>query len=189
MKEASNPDPDSTAAHSEARVRKAHELHEGEKIERSITILKPAAELFSFWRDFSHLPRFMKHLDSIRVLSPSHSHWTWKSVGGITLEWEAEVIAEIQDRMISWQTLPNTHVNQAGSVWFKPAPQDEATEVHVQLIYRMPGGKITKRIAEIFGEEPSQILREDLRRLKWLMETGEIPTTHGQSHGTEGILH
>lgn len=178
-----------TAHLAETRTRIAHELHEGEKVERAITILRPASELFAYWRNFHHLPNFMKHLESIRATSSTSAHWIWRTLGNVKLEWDTEIIAETQDRMISWQTSPDASVLQAGSVWFKPAPQDGATEVQVQLMYRTLGGKVVRKVAELFGEEPSQALHEDLRRLKWLMEAGEIPTTSGQPHGAEGFLH
>jgi uncharacterized membrane protein len=175
------------------RAKIAHDLHEGEKTEASITILKPIPDVFEFWRDFKNLPKFMRHVEKLEVLSPVRSHWVVQTLGGLRYEWDAEIIAEIPDRMISWQTLPGSELNQAGSVWFRPAPQDGATEIHVHLRFQLKMGRaaqaVGRRVAEVFGEEPSQILKEDLRYLRWLMEAGEAPTTEGQSHGARGILH
>ena len=42
---------------------------------------------------------------------------------------------------------------------------------------------IPATIAWLLGEDPSQTIREDLRRFKALMETGEVPTTKGQPRG------
>lgn len=175
--------------YSETRARIAHELHEGVKVEQIVTVTAPRHEVFMFWRNFRNLPKFMRHLKEIEVLSPLRTKWTWQTLAGVTLEWESEIIAEIEDRMISWQTTTDSLVNQAGSVWFRSAPQDGATEVHVQLMYRLPGGKLARKVAELLGEEPSQTLREDLRRLRWLLEAGEIPTTDRQPRGEDGILH
>ena len=41
--------------------------------------------------------------------------------------------------------------------------------------------------AKLLGEEPAKQVEEDLRRLKRIMETGEIPTIEGQTHGTRAI--
>ena len=38
-------------------------------------------------------------------------------------------------------------------------------------------------VAKLFGEEPSLQVKQDLRRFKQLIETGEIPTTKGQPSG------
>ena len=45
------------------------------KIERAVTIDRPREQLYAFWRDFENLPRFMEHLVSVRVDSPTRSHW------------------------------------------------------------------------------------------------------------------
>lgn len=168
----------------EARARLAHELHEGHKTECAITILCPPSELFSFWRDFSNLPKFMRGLESVTELSPTLTRWRWQPQEGQPSEWDCEVIAELKNRMISWQSLPGSPIAQAGSVWFRPAPQDGGSEVHVQAIYRVPGGRFTKKLAEFLGGDPAQCLASDLRRLKSLLETGEVPSIDGQPHGS-----
>ncbi len=53
----------------------------------------------------------------------------------------------------------------------------------VNVEYVPPAGKLGAVVAQMFGEHPEQQIREDMRRLKQLMETGEIPTTVGQPHG------
>jgi uncharacterized membrane protein len=171
------------------RARVAHELHEGIKIEKAITVLRPVGEVFAYWRDFNNLPNFMNNLVSVEVRSPLRSHWVWKTVADLTFEWEMEVIAEIQDRMISWQTLPGSEMNHAGSVWLRPAPQDEATVIHVQLRYAPPVGRLGMKLAELLGEDPAKSVTEALRRLRSILEAGEVPTTEGQPHGSRGLLH
>jgi uncharacterized membrane protein len=42
-----------------------------------------------------------------------------------------------------------------------------------------PGGKVGVALAKLFGADPRQQIREDLRRFNQMMETGEIPTTAG----------
>ena len=54
--------------------------------------------------------------------------------------------------------------------------------------YSPPGGKVGNAVAWFFGQEPSQTVREDLRRFKQLMEAGEIPTTSGQPKGKSRLL-
>lgn len=175
------------------RARIRHELHDGERVESSVTILRPPAEVYAFWRNFANLPRFMKHLESVDAITPVRSHWRWRTLGGLIIEWDSEIIAEIQNRMISWQSLAGSDLNQAGSVWFKPAPPDAATEVHVLFRYKPSGGRllgsVSPRLAELIGEDPEQILKEDLRYLRWLLEAGEVPTIEGQAHGSRGLMH
>ena len=165
------------------------QLHDGEKVECSVLIMRPANEVFSYWRDFGNLPKFMTHLERIDLPNPKQAHWVWHGLAGVRLEWDTEIIAERPDRMISWQTLPGSAVSQAGSVWFKPARLGHGTRLYLHLRYHAPGGSVAKAIASLFGEDPAKTLREDLRRLRWILEAGEIPTTVGQPHGTRGLIH
>jgi uncharacterized membrane protein len=43
------------------------------------------------------------------------------------------------------------------------------------LQYAPPAGKAGALVATLVGREPSQTIREDLRRFKQLLEAGEIP--------------
>ncbi len=155
----------------------------GIKVEKSVTINKSPAELYTFWRNFENLPRFMDHLESVKNTGAEgkRSHWVAKAPAGTTVEWDAEVINDKPNELIAWRSLENADVDNAGSVRFKEAAAGRGTEVKVSLEYDPPGGVVGATIAKLFGEEPSQQIEEDLRRLKRVMETGEIPTTEGQS--------
>jgi uncharacterized membrane protein len=146
----------------------------GVHVYESIVISRPAAELFAFWRDFSNLPRFMEHLQDVKVVTPTRSIWTAKAPVGMRVKWEAEVINEIPGELIGWQSTENADVATAGSVRFVPSA-DGGTEIIVHLQYEPPAGKLGSLVASVFGEEPSQQIRADLRRLKEILETGEVP--------------
>jgi uncharacterized membrane protein len=155
----------------------------GVKVEKSVTINKSAEELYRFWREFSNLPRFMKHLESVQTTGDKTSHWVAKAPAGTTVEWDAEIINEREGELIAWRSLPGSEIENAGSVRFQPAPGARGTMVKVSMIYNPPAGKIGAAIAKLFGEEPALQIHEDLRRFKMLMEAGEIATIHGQASG------
>jgi len=155
----------------------------GTKVEKSITINRPAGELYSFWRNFENLPRFMNHLESVRVTGGGRSHWVAKAPAGTTVDWDAEVYNEKEGELIAWRTLEGSQVASAGSVRFEPAAGGRGTVVRVSLKYDPPGGKLGSLVAGLFGENPEQQIDEDLKRFKQLMETGETATTEGQSSG------
>ena len=148
----------------------------GIHVYESIVVDRPAAELFSFWRDFSNLPRFMHHLDNVQMLSSTRSVWTAKAPAGMRVKWEADVINEIEGELIGWQSTENADVATAGSVRFVPA-SGGGTEIIVHLQYEPPAGRLGSFVASLFGEEPSQQIRADLRRLKTILETGDVPRT------------
>jgi len=147
------------------------------KVERSVTIARSRHELYAFWRDFTNLPQFMEHLESVRVDSPMRSHWTAKAPAGSSVEWEAEIVNDVPDEIIAWKSVGNADVANAGAVNFSDAPGDRGTIVKVTLDYEPPGGKVGAFIARLFGEDPDRQVREDLRKFKQLMETGAVTTS------------
>lgn len=155
----------------------------GIKVEKNVTINRPAQELFTFWRNFENLPRFMNHLEAVHTTGENRSHWVAKAPAGTTVEWDAEVYNEKPNELIAWRTLEGADVDSAGSVRFEQATGGRGTVVRVVLKYDPPGGAIGSAVARLFGENPEQQIDEDLRRFKQLMETGEVSTTEGQTSG------
>ena len=146
----------------------------GIHVEESVTINRPVSELYRFWRDFENLPQFMNHLESVATREEGISHWVARGPAGMPVEWDARIINEVQDKVIGWQSLEGSTVSTAGSVNFDH--DTHGTRVTVHLQYNPPGGKLGAAVARLFGEEPNQTIREDLRRFKQLMETGGIST-------------
>ncbi len=154
-------------------------------IEKSITIGVSPNELYKFWRNFENLPQFMEDLESVTQLDGNRSHWVAKGPGGKNVEWDAEIYNEEEGKFIAWRSLPDADVTNAGSVHFEEAPGGRGTYLKVVLNYNPPGGKAAQLFAKLFGKEPGQMVDSNLRRLKQLLEAGEIPTTEGQSSGRE----
>lgn len=172
-----------TTAGAHADTRESLSGSRGVNVEQVVTVNRPAAELYRFWRNFEQLPSFMRHLVSVVQLDQRRSHWVAKAPAGRTVEWDAEIINEIPNELIGWRTLDGSDVISAGSVRFLPSHGGRGTEVRVRLQYEPPGGKMGSAVAWMFGKEPSQTIQEDLRRFKQLMEAGEVPTTAGQPRG------
>jgi uncharacterized membrane protein len=145
----------------------------GTKVEHSIEINRPAAELYGYWRNFENLPRFMNHLESVKRFGGNRSHWVAKGPAGSSVEWDAEVYNEKEGEMIAWRTLEGSQVASAGSVHFEPVG-DDATNVRVNLKYDPPGGKLGSLVARLFGENPQRQVEEDLARFKEMMEAGRV---------------
>lgn len=148
---------------------------------RTITINRPAEEIYRFWRNFENLPRFMDHLESVRVTN-GRSRWRAKAPAGTSIEWEAELLQDEPNQSIAWRSLEGTSVPHRGVVRFSPAPGNRGTEVLVELKYDPPGGLAAAALAKLFGEEPSQQIADDLRRLKQVLETGEVIHSDASIH-------
>jgi uncharacterized membrane protein len=149
------------------------------EVKKAVTVNRPIHEVYAFWRDFEKLPRFMRHLESVQVLDQKRSRWKAKGPAGMKVEWDAEIIDERPNDYIAWRSVKGADVNNRGSVRFDRAPGGRGTELRVHLEYTPPGGAVGRTIAWLFGEEPEQQMRDDLRRFKQLMETGEIPLSDG----------
>lgn len=155
----------------------------GIHVEQSVSIQKSPWELYAFWKDFENLPTFMAHLKSVKKLDDKRSHWEAKAPAGMTVKWDAEIINDEPNALIAWRSLGGATVDNAGSVRFVPGPEGRGTEVKVVLDYIPPAGRFGAMVAKLFGEHPAAQVREDLRRFKRLMETGEIATVEGQPRG------
>lgn len=140
----------------------------GIRVEESVTVSASPERLFRFWRNLENLPRFMRHLESVRVLDDRLSHWTVKGPAGTKVEWDAEIINEVPNELIAWRSIDGSQVDHAGSVHFSRV--DGRTEVRVLLRYDPPAGALGATIAKLFGEEPSQQIREDLDRLEEVID-------------------
>jgi uncharacterized membrane protein len=150
----------------------------GVHIAQACTIEASADDLYRFWRNLANLPLFMAHLESVTASSDKNSHWKAKGPFDKEVEWDAEIISDEPGRVIAWRSLQGADVENAGSVRFKETG-DRGTEVRVVIDYIPPAGKLGSVLAKLIGEDPSANLKEDLRRLKRLVETGEIANNHG----------
>ncbi|MEH1167367.1 SRPBCC family protein [Micromonospora sp. CPCC 205539] len=153
------------------------------RMQVAVTVNRSPAEAYRFWRDVENLPRFMAHLESVRADDLRRSHWVAHGPVGRRVEWDAEIIDDQPNTSITWRSLPGTRVPNAGRVRFVPAPGDRGTEVRVELRYAPPAGALGRVVAKLFGEEPEQQVRDDLRRFKQVLETGEVVRSEGSPNG------
>lgn len=155
----------------------------GVRVEKSVTINARPETIYAFWRNFGNLPRFMHNLESVEVRDDKRSHWTATGPAGTSVDWEAEIINEVPNELIGWRSVEGSKVDNAGSVHFTEATGGRGTTVKVVLRYDPPAGKLGAAVSKILGEDPAVNVQEDLRRLKMLIETGELATVDGQPMG------
>lgn len=153
------------------------------EVKQSVTIGRPAEELYERWRDLTHLPELMRHLESVTLLGGDLSRWVAAAPGGGKVQWDAQLVQEVPGEVIAWRSVEGSEVPNEGVVRFLPAPAGQGTEVKVRLFYDPPLGTVGKTVARLFGEEPSQQVREDLKRFKQEVETGEVATVAGRPAG------
>lgn len=157
------------------------------RVEKTLTVNAPVETLYRFWQDIENLPRCMSHIRSVQRLDDRRSHWIMNGPVGMPIAWDAEIINEVKNEHISWQSTEHAAVYNAGSVHFHPAPEGRGTEIKVVMRYTPPAGALGAAMATLLNN-PEQQLEEDLRRFKSLIETGEMPTTTGQPTGSSSLL-
>lgn len=143
---------------------------------RSVTINRPVAELYAYWRDFGNLATFMDNIVEISAIDDKRSHWVVKAPAGRVVEWNAVVTEERENEYIAWASEEGADVPNSGRIDFRDAGA-RGTVVTATILYDPPAGVIGKVIAKLFQREPAIQARRDLRRFKQLMETGEIATS------------
>ena len=172
----------------ELSVQKGRMTEDGAiRFKRSVSVNRPPEELYRYWRDFSNLPRFMYHLQSVTDQGNGRSHWITKGPAGQQIEWDAEIVEERENEFIAWKSVGGDVFN-AGSVEFEQKPGGRGTIVRVDMQYFPPGGVAGTAFAMLFNQAPEQQVADDLRRLKQLIETGEIVRSDGSPQGTGQVL-
>ena len=157
------------------------------RVTRSTVINRSAEEIYNYWHDLQNLPRFMYHLESVQMTGERRSHWITKGPAGARIEWDAEITDDRPNEMIAWRSLEGSDVYNAGSVRFEPRPGGRGTIVKVDMEYYPPGGPAGTALAMLFNESPEQQIYDDLKRLKQVLETGEVLRSDGSPDGPGNV--
>ncbi len=144
-------------------------------------------EAYKLWRDLAGLPRFMTHIKSVEVLDGNRSRWTAKGPAKTPVSWTAELTDDQPGKRIAWRSTADSPVQTDGSVEFTDDPLGRGIFVSTASRFNLPSGPLANTLYSLLGKNPAFIAREDLRHFKSLLETGEMPTVEGQSHGPRGV--
>ncbi len=155
-----------------SETRMGVERKDGAQVEKEVVIDRTPQEVYRFWRKLENLPRFMHHLKSVREIDAKRSHWVARGPLGKDVEWDAEIVNDVPDERIGWQSLPDADVRNAGSVQFIPNGKNSTT-VRVVLRYDPPAGKVGEVVAKLLGENPEHEVEADLKRLQTVLDSGE----------------
>lgn len=165
-----------------AMIRGSKAADSGIRVSEAVTVARSPEEVYRFWRDLTNLPRFMEHLEAVQQIDDRRSHWRARAPAGSSVEWDAEIIEDQPNERISWRSIEDAEVPNTGTVRFRSAPGNRGTEIHVTLRYAPPAGRLGALVARLFGEEPAQQVKSDLRRLKQVLETGEVVHSDASVH-------
>ena len=144
---------------------------------RTVTIAKPREEVYAFWRDFSNLATFMETIEGVRSTPAGTEVWTLTGPGHRTVELETRIVEDVPNERVVWESVEGASVETRGEVTFKDAPAGRGTEIAADIHWKPPGGGLGQLVMKTMQLEPSVQARRELKRLKMLLETGEIATS------------
>ncbi|NPV08646.1 MAG: DUF2892 domain-containing protein [Anaerolineae bacterium] len=163
----------------------------GIRVEESIVVRRPVEEVYRFWRNLENLPRVMGHVVSVTPMGERRSRWVVRAPGPVraTVEWEGEIVEERENELITWRSYPGSQVDVAGSVFFRPTPAGDGTEIRVMLAYSPPGGAVGTAVGRLLNPMTADEIRADLRQFRDRLEAGEVlmgGATEGEGMCAEG---
>jgi uncharacterized membrane protein len=155
----------------------------GMELSGHTTVRKDPRAVYEYWRRLENLPAFMAHVDDVTTDGGGRSHWTVSAPFGRSVEWDAEIVEDVPGERLSWRSVTAADISNEGTVIFTAAPGDQGTEISVVIRYDVPGGRLGEALARFAGEDPRQQVDDDLRRVKQVLETGEIVRSDGAPWG------
>ncbi len=159
------------------RLARMEALSDAIEVIKSVTIERPAEEVYRFWRDLENLPRVMDHLASVEEHADGQSTWTTRGPAGSTIAWDAQITLDRPNQAIGWRSLEGATIPNEGSVRFTERDDGRRTEVRVALLYHPPVGQVGAAFAKLLGPSPAQQVGNGLRRLKQELEIGSVITS------------
>ena len=154
------------------------------RVRKYVTINTTPDVTYSFWRNFENLPRFMRHVKSVKAIEGGRYHWEAKT-SGIPLAWDAEIVTDEPGSRLSWRSVRDAAFHHEGTVSFESASPKPGTVVSVEIDIKLPIGPLAQAFSALLGKTPGRQIEDDLRSLKQLLETGEVATTEGQPTGRD----
>jgi uncharacterized membrane protein len=141
-------------------------------VSATITIDRPADELYDRWRSFEDFDAFMP--DVIRVEPRGDgetSDWTVRGPGGQELEFCSRITQDEPGRTIAWES-EDQPAGHKGRVSFRE--MGDRTEVRLELQLHPPAGALGAAVGRLLGKatgtDPKQQAERALRQFKRVME-------------------
>lgn len=130
---------------------------------------RPVNEIYSIWRDFENLPKFMGHLQSVKTIDNNTTKWVSEGFGQIdSISWTTEIVEEVKDKIIRWQSTPNSQINNSGKVTFNP--KAEGTEISISISYEPPLNDDGENTTHFFNPHFRQLIKKDVKNFKFFIE-------------------
>ncbi|MHA4809399.1 YgaP-like transmembrane domain [Flavitalea flava] len=139
-------------------------------VRAQVVVNRPRKEVYAFWRKLENLNLFMEHVENIREIDDKKSTWMVKIPGGLgTINWEAEIVKEEEDRELSWISQPGASIENAGKINFSDTPGN-ATRIDALISYRAPMGSFGEGLSRLLTPLFRRRIEADITNFKYYME-------------------
>ncbi|OLE77231.1 MAG: cyclase [Chloroflexi bacterium 13_1_20CM_2_70_9] len=148
------------------------------KLKKSIEVAVPVRVAYDQWTQFEEFPRFMEGVESVKQLDDRRLRWR-ANVAGKVEEWDAEIVEQTPDRVISWRS--TSGARNEGIVLFTPL---DSGKTKIELDLHWEPKDVTERVGDVLGAEDMRV-QGDLQRFKDFVEKRGAPTGawRGEIHG------
>lgn len=153
-----------------------------------LTIARAPGDVYDAWRDLSGLPQILRHIESVEEHGDLRSHWVARAPGGVRVQWDAILLEERRGEALRWRSLTGSSIATEGSLEFHPGRDENQTRLRVHMRLSTSGAGGPGIVGRLLRPALATQIREDLRRFKSRMESGEVPTTGSQPTGARSAL-
>lgn len=128
-----------------------------------IEVEAPIELVWKLWSDLEQMPRWMKWIESVKVLEDNPELSRWKlNTGGLEFSWLSRILKMVPHQIIEWESvdgLPNR-----GAIRFYD--RKGSSIVKLSVAYVIPGilGKIMDSL--FLGRAVESTIRADLERFR-----------------------
>ena len=142
---------------------------------RTVTINAPRSRIYDMWRDPNRLAEFMQDLSAVQV-SGDQVTWVIDSPSG-RFAVETRLVEDRENEALAWRSVEGADIEIEAKVQLRDAPAGRGTEVEAHIAWRPSMGIVGHWAATLRGTDPKIRGKQELKRLKMLVETGEIATS------------
>jgi uncharacterized membrane protein len=135
-------------------------------------IARPVRDVYAFYRDFANLPRFLGDIIAVEHLGDGSYRWVVVGPLGARVTVTVTVTEERVNELIRFQTRGPAPLR---AQWRLDFADDDGRTTRVREQLTMPLGAIGRSMLALIGKFPDREIRDNLNRLKQLLESGAAP--------------
>lgn len=144
-------------------------------IRTSMVVNRPRDQVYASWRRLENLPRFMKHLKNVKVIDERFSEWTATVAGDLgTISWKSEILKDDPGYTLSWRSVPESAIHNAGKIRFRDAGQN-GTRVDIVFSYHAPMGLVGEKTGHLLNPMFTGMVEEDIKSFREYVEGNLYP--------------